>query len=84
MDLISKCLGTEKGVQKEMYCLEMGLESLPCIEPAVGRELTIDLSSSWSEDDSVDERAERFIQRFYEEMRMQRQESIFQLNMLEM
>ncbi|KAI3453045.1 hypothetical protein Pfo_009708 [Paulownia fortunei] len=79
--LISKCLGTVRGGQEEMYCLEMGLEALPCIEPAVGRELRIDL---W-EDDSVDERAERFIQRFYEEMRRQRQETNFQLNsMLEM
>ncbi|KAK4423549.1 hypothetical protein Salat_1937700 [Sesamum alatum] len=66
---ISRCLG-----KKEVYCLEMGLEeSLDCVQPELG----VDLSSYWSEDESVDERAERFIQRFYEEMRRQRLESNF-------
>ncbi|KAL0408882.1 UNVERIFIED_CONTAM: hypothetical protein Sradi_1822600 [Sesamum radiatum] len=77
--LISRCLGGEGGRKKEVYCLEMGLEkSLDCVEPGFGREL----ASYWSEDnddddESVDERAERFIQRFYEEMRRQRLESNF-------
>ncbi|KAL0446860.1 UNVERIFIED_CONTAM: hypothetical protein Slati_1813900 [Sesamum latifolium] len=75
--LISRCLGGE-GKKKEVYCLEMGLEeSLDCVEPGFSREL----ASYWNEDDdddeSVDERAERFIQRFYEEMRRQRLESNF-------
>ena len=30
----------------------------------------------WDEDESVDQRAERFIERFYQQMKMQRQESI--------
>lgn len=39
-----------------------------------------ELSESWEEDDSssVDEKAEKFIERFYQEMRIQRQESIMQ------
>ncbi|GFP84671.1 hypothetical protein PHJA_000611000 [Phtheirospermum japonicum] len=63
--LFSKCLGGLRGGDKkdEMYCLEGS------------RDLTaaIDL---W-EDESVDERAERFIRRFYEDMRKQRQEIQF-------
>ncbi|KAK6146856.1 hypothetical protein DH2020_020725 [Rehmannia glutinosa] len=66
--LFSKCLGTVRGGG------EMGFE----IENGVGRnKMGIDL---WEDDDiSVDERAERFIQRFYEEMRRQRVESNFQM-----
>lgn len=77
--------------KREMYCVEMGVEELPCfqIESAVGRELVaVDSSSSdsWSDDDddqTVDERAERFIQRFYEDMRKQRRDCS-NLQLLEM
>ncbi|KAK2982540.1 hypothetical protein RJ640_026673 [Escallonia rubra] len=61
------------------------LEGFPSIEAAGA---VNDLSEFWDssgEDDSVDERAERFIERFYAEMRMQRRESLGQLNgMLDM
>ncbi|KAI3467070.1 hypothetical protein Pfo_023733 [Paulownia fortunei] len=80
---ISKCLGMARGGRgKERCCVEMGLEPLPCkTENAVSREWMMDLwDYSCSEDDSVDERAERFIQRFHEEMRRQRLESHLQLN----
>ncbi|KAH6822581.1 hypothetical protein C2S53_011626 [Perilla frutescens var. hirtella] len=70
--LICSCsLGCRK---KEVYRLEMREESA-----AVAGEMMAELSSSWSDDDTVDERAERFIQSFYEEMRRQRNESTFQL-----
>ncbi|XAR52424.1 hypothetical protein NMG60_11020505 [Bertholletia excelsa] len=58
--------------------VEYPLEVFPAAEVAVSRELSA-LSDCGSEDDSVDERAERFIERFYEEMRMQRRESLLQL-----
>ncbi|KAL0326983.1 UNVERIFIED_CONTAM: hypothetical protein Sangu_1776300 [Sesamum angustifolium] len=76
--LISRCLGGEGG-RKEVYCLEMGLEeSLDCVAPpGFGRELVRYWSEDDDDDESVDERAERFIQRFYEEMRRQRLESNF-------
>ncbi|KAL8549490.1 hypothetical protein ACS0TY_008361 [Phlomoides rotata] len=87
---LSRCLGREcDHRKKEMYCLEMRMEQYPCfeIESAVGRELVaVDSSSdSWSEDDdqTVDERAERFIQRFYEDMRRQRRDGS-NLQLLEM
>lgn len=73
---ISRCLGTEcYHGKKELFSVEMATEQFPCFE--IGRELmAVDSSSnSWSEDDqTVDERAERFIQRFYEDMRRQRQD----------
>ncbi|KAG8382876.1 hypothetical protein BUALT_Bualt05G0124900 [Buddleja alternifolia] len=71
MLLISECLGRVRDEgEKEIHCLE---------------NFQIDLSNSCSEDDCVDERAERFIERFYEEMRRQRYESNFQMNsMVEM
>lgn len=70
--LFSKCLGiSERNGEKEIYsCLEMGLEEpLAFIE---GGEMAIDLwDSSGEDDDCVDLRAERFIQRFYEDMRLE-------------
>ncbi|KAL3636065.1 hypothetical protein CASFOL_020612 [Castilleja foliolosa] len=74
--LFSKCLGGLRGGDKkddQLYCLEFEVES---DDDDVGsRDLTaaIDL---WKYE-SVDERAERFIQRFYEDMRKQRQEIQF-------
>ncbi|PIM98793.1 hypothetical protein CDL12_20490 [Handroanthus impetiginosus] len=67
--LYAKCLGK---CQNETDYWEVGLEALPSIESGLG----IDLLNTYGEDDSVDERAERFIQRFYEEMRRQRLESV--------
>lgn len=71
-----QCLGSlrgEKGKQRDYP-----LMALPSIGVAVAME-TPDLSDSGGDEDSIDERAERFIERFYEEVRMQRQESIFKL-----
>lgn len=36
----------------------------------------MDFESAFSDDGSVDQRAERFIEKFYEEMRMQRRVSV--------
>ena len=50
------------------------LEALPAVGDAGAVESWEPLD--WGdEEDSVDQRAERFIERFYEEMRMQRQDS---------
>lgn len=71
-----RCLGSlrgEKGIQRDYP-----LMALPSIGVAVAME-TPDLSDSGGDEDSIDERAERFIERFYEEVRMQRQESILKL-----
>ncbi|CAA0839813.1 Unknown protein [Striga hermonthica] len=74
--MFSKCLGSFGGEEKDnkMYCLEMGFEVQADL---VGdREWTAEIGS-WDDDESVDERAERFIQRFYEDMREQRKELIY-------
>ncbi|XP_059659176.1 uncharacterized protein LOC132305564 [Cornus florida] len=70
MFFLCRCLGD----------VESPLETLPGIEDEVlTRELS-EFSDSGGEEDSVDEKAERFIERFYEEMRKQRQESTLQLS----
>jgi thioredoxin-like negative regulator of GroEL len=51
------------------------LQSLPAIEDAIAGQF-LEPFDSGHEEDSVDQRAERFIRRFYEEMRMERQESL--------
>ncbi|XP_059434819.1 uncharacterized protein LOC132167807 [Corylus avellana] len=61
-------LGAEKGNA------DYRLESLPALPAIAGQFL--EPFDSGDEEDSVDQRAERFIRRFYEEMRMQRQESL--------
>lgn len=64
----------------------MELKALPCIENSMARELCHDTSEIRGrddyddDDDSIDERAEKFIEKFYEEIRMQRQESLAQFN----
>ncbi|KAF5958055.1 hypothetical protein HYC85_005280 [Camellia sinensis] len=72
-----KCLGRLKNGGGGHGGFE--LEVLPNIEDAVASRELSELSESGCEEDSVDERAERFIERFYEEMRMQRQESVLRL-----
>ncbi|GFZ00296.1 hypothetical protein Acr_13g0016950 [Actinidia rufa] len=67
-----KCLGRLRD-ERGGYGDYPILEALPVIEDdVVARDLS-EISDSGFEDDSVDERAERFIERFYEEMRIQRQ-----------
>ncbi|XP_043703177.1 uncharacterized protein LOC122653269 [Telopea speciosissima] len=58
---------------------DFALESPPVIADGTAKELPEPLDSD-EEDDSVDQKAELFIQRFYEEMRMQSQESVLQYN----
>ncbi|KAJ4975001.1 hypothetical protein NE237_008175 [Protea cynaroides] len=58
---------------------EFALKAPPIIAYGTAKELPQPLDSD-DEDDSVDERAELFIQRFYEEMGMQREESVLQYN----
>ncbi|KAK9277512.1 hypothetical protein L1049_007056 [Liquidambar formosana] len=73
-----RCLGSLRGDGGDG---DYPLEALqPATEDAVVGEL-LELSDSGVDgEDSVDQRAERFIERFYEEMKMQRQESALQLN----
>lgn len=83
---LSTCLGRlrdDQGVDHGNYNYPIDnyhLEASPAamIEDAVEREL-IEFSDSCGEEDSVDERAERFIERFYQEMRMQKKETLKQL-----
>ncbi|KAJ4957301.1 hypothetical protein NE237_014084 [Protea cynaroides] len=58
---------------------EFALKAPPIIAYGTAKELPQPLDSD-DEDDLVDERVELFIQRFYEEMRMQREESVLQYN----
>lgn len=58
------------------YPLE--IKSLTAADVAI-RELYESSDSSGGEEDSVDERAERFIERFYQEIKMQRKESVLYL-----
>lgn len=54
---------------------EFAMEAFPATQEANASALLEQLD--WgSEEASIDMRAQRFIERFYEEMRMQRQESI--------
>ncbi|CAK9159508.1 unnamed protein product [Ilex paraguariensis] len=76
---MSKCLGRLKAEGGERNYPLDSLEPLPANEVAGTKELWESLDSS-GEEDSVDERAERFIEKFYKEIRMQRQKSIIQHN----
>ncbi|KAK7343412.1 hypothetical protein VNO77_12129 [Canavalia gladiata] len=55
-----------------------GSEALPALAIEIEDGVVADdlFGSGDDESESIDEKAERFIQRFYQEMRMQRQESI--------
>ncbi|KAB1205546.1 hypothetical protein CJ030_MR7G023686 [Morella rubra] len=71
MFLLCRCLrGSSAGGGDSDYTLG----ALPAF-PATAEQFMEPLGSG-DEEDSVDQRAERFIQRFYEQMKMQRQESI--------
>ncbi|KAK4373314.1 hypothetical protein RND71_008698 [Anisodus tanguticus] len=70
---ISKCLGmgNGEGEEKRKYPV-LELEGLGSMVD-VAREL-----SEEEDDETVDDRAEKFIERFYEEIKMQRQESLLE------
>ncbi|PIA33321.1 hypothetical protein AQUCO_04100027v1 [Aquilegia coerulea] len=68
--------GGEFGEEEVHYALE----ALPSIIDGDVKALSPELCDSSNEEYSVDQRAEMFIQRFYEEMRIQRQETVLQLN----
>lgn len=74
MFFLCRCLG---GLRAEKGDADYRLEALPlpAIEDAIAGQF-LEPFDSGDEEDSVDQRAERFIRRFYEEMRMQRQESL--------
>ncbi|KAG7981093.1 hypothetical protein I3843_05G214500 [Carya illinoinensis] len=79
MFFLCRCLGSLRAHEEEdADCTLESLPAFPVIKDhdiAVGQLILEPLGSS-DEEDTVDLRAERFIRRFYEEMRMQRQESI--------
>lgn len=74
---LGKCLGRKKN-----YPLEVKV--LPCIENTlIGRGyVSSEFSEEEADDDSIDERAEKFIEKFYEDMRLQRQHSVLRSNAL--
>ncbi|MCD7463041.1 hypothetical protein HAX54_049842 [Datura stramonium] len=80
---ISRCLGMEKGEGEEKRrrrpVLELEGQALASMEDV--RELSEASDFGGEEDDdnhSVDERAEKFIEKFYEEIKLQRQESLLE------
>ncbi|KAL6010851.1 hypothetical protein ACLOJK_001293 [Asimina triloba] len=83
MFLLCRCSGNSSGGEEEEevyeddeYALE---EKMGDTEDEVETESgTVDSQDSEEEGDSVDQRAEKFINRFYEEMRIQRQESLLE------
>jgi hypothetical protein len=72
MFFLCSCLGS---LRAEKGDADYRLQSLPAIEDAIAGQF-LEPFDSGHEEDSVDQRAERFIRRFYEEMRMERQESL--------
>ncbi|CAI9096161.1 OLC1v1032245C1 [Oldenlandia corymbosa var. corymbosa] len=72
---IGNCLGViNKETENRGYPL-MELKAVPYIENSITEELYDDSEEDRGDVDSIDERAEKFIERFYEEIRMQRKES---------
>ncbi|KAL5726083.1 hypothetical protein ACHQM5_009154 [Ranunculus cassubicifolius] len=69
--------GGEYEEEKELH--NYSLQALPSVEDDIGNELSLELVNSSEEDYSIDQKAEMFIKRFYEEMRVQRQENVLQL-----
>lgn len=61
------------------YSMNYHLEALPVKEVADSCSEEDEEEEEEEEEDSVDERAERFIERFYEEIRMQKKEPFLQL-----
>lgn len=75
MFFLCRCLGSFRADPGDG---DYALEVLPAVEDANAGESWGPLD--WGdEEDTVDQRAERFIERFYEEMRMQRQDSALQI-----
>ncbi|KDP29439.1 hypothetical protein JCGZ_18360 [Jatropha curcas] len=73
--LLCRCLGGLKVDRGELdYALQ--LETAAAANAISAREYLQPLDLGDEYEESVDQRAERFIERFYQEMRMQRQESI--------
>ncbi|EEF35369.1 uncharacterized protein LOC8260382 [Ricinus communis] len=72
MFFMCRCSGGLKGGEVALP-LETVVPSASAIIHAGDYLQPLDL---WDEEESVDQKAERFIERFYQEMRMQRQESI--------
>ncbi|GLU04720.1 hypothetical protein SLE2022_218550 [Rubroshorea leprosula] len=73
MPFLCRCFGGVKGRGEDAdYALSWDWDALP---PIPG-ELLEPSDKEEEDEDSVDQRAEKFIQRFYEEIRMQKQESI--------
>lgn len=72
MFLLCTCLGRFRDAD----CTLEALPASPAFEDTIAARQFFEPSDPVDEEDSVDQRAERFIQRFYEEIRMQRQESI--------
>lgn len=78
MFFLCRCLGGLRAQEEDADCTLESLPAFPVIEDrgiAAGQ-LILEPLGSCDDEDTVDLRAERFIRRFYEEMRMQRQESI--------
>jgi hypothetical protein len=75
MLFLCRCLGSLSAEGGDADCIVEALPALPAFENTIAGQFLEPLDPG-DEEDSVDQRAERFIQRFYEEMRMQRQESI--------
>ncbi|XP_057961703.1 uncharacterized protein LOC131153429 [Malania oleifera] len=86
---LSRCLGGSRAEWGDGDCtLELDTAVLPAIEDGAvnfaGEYSPVPLDSGFEEEDSnVDQRAERFIERFYEEMRKQSRESVLQLMTVE-
>ncbi|KAK4371130.1 hypothetical protein RND71_010605 [Anisodus tanguticus] len=73
---ISKCLGMANGERDERRRYPvLELEGLGSMED-VARELSEEEDDD--DDDTVDERAEKFIERFYEEIKLQREQSLLE------
>lgn len=73
---LCRCLGSFRTDRREDAAY--ALDALPAVEDGGAVEPWEALD--WDdEEDSVDQRAERFIERFYQEMRMQRQDSALQI-----
>ncbi|KAF9677363.1 hypothetical protein SADUNF_Sadunf08G0099900 [Salix dunnii] len=68
-----RCLGGLKAGGGGILEYRLSMDTLPAI---IANGECLDPSDLVDEEDSVDQRAERFIERFYQEMRLQRQELI--------
>ncbi|KAF9587064.1 hypothetical protein IFM89_039750 [Coptis chinensis] len=76
---IKDCLSVEGAEFEGESEVHYALEALPNVEDGGEKELSSESFDRRDEDFSVDQRAEKFIQRFYEEMRIQRQETVLQV-----